>query len=122
MRISFDVDGTLICYQPGVPREMNRVPFPLRGWLHEPLRAGARDLLRELRSAGHEIWIYTTSLRSPFYMRAFLGCYGVRVAGVINDDINLKRVRRECGTTPVRITRRNCAFGTSLCTLTPATG
>lgn len=35
--ISFDLDDTLICYQPGTPREPNRVPRLLRPWFREPL-------------------------------------------------------------------------------------
>ena len=42
MRISFDLDDTLICYQPHVPRE----PPPSWAWRlviqDEPLRLGAR--------------------------------------------------------------------------------
>jgi len=83
MRISFDLDDTLICYQPGALHEPNRVPLLLRWWLHEPLRLGAAELLRDLGAAGHELWVYTTSFRHPRTVRWWLRCYGARVARVI---------------------------------------
>ena len=53
MRISFDLDDTLICYQPGVPQEKS-----LLAWLaREPLRLGAKALIRELQRSGHSVGI-----------------------------------------------------------------
>lgn len=93
MRISFDLDDLLICYQSYVPREPNRVPFFLRPWLEEPLRLGAMALLRELQAEGHEIWVYTTSLRESWRVRAWLRCYGVRVGRVLNGTDNEEALR-----------------------------
>jgi hypothetical protein len=55
MRISFDLDDTLICYRPGAVHE------PAPPWhrtlfsLGEPLRLGARELPRDLSAQGHEV-------------------------------------------------------------------
>lgn len=93
MRISFDLDDTLICYQPGVPRE------PSLSWLwrivvaDEPLRLGARALLRELSRLGHELNVYTTSYRNPTRVRLWLRGHGIRVREVINQDIHDRRLR-----------------------------
>jgi hypothetical protein len=84
MRISFDLDDTLICYQPGTLHEPNRAPRLLRWWAREPLRLGAADLMRELSAAGHELWVYTTSYRDPFAVRWWLRFHGVRVRYVVN--------------------------------------
>ena len=86
MWISFDLDDTLICYQPGSLYEPNRVPWWLRRWIREPLRLGARTLLRDLIAQGHEVWVYTTSNRPPREIAWWLWCYGVRVSGVINQS------------------------------------
>lgn len=94
MRISFDLDDTLICYQPGVPCESGL------SWLwrcvagDEPLRHGARSLLRRLRRRGWEVWVYTTSHRNPFAVRLWLWCHGVRVGRVINQDVHNRYLRR----------------------------
>jgi len=92
MRISFDLDDTLICYQPHVPCEPRRVPFLLRRWFDEPLRAGTIDLLSELTRRGWDIWIYTTSGRSERYMRWWLRFFGIRLGGVVNEYTHRRRV------------------------------
>lgn len=84
MRISFDLDDTLICYQAGALHEPNKVPWLLRPWVREPLRLGAAKLLRELAAAGHELWVYTTSYRDPWGVSLWLWSYGARVRRVIN--------------------------------------
>ncbi|MDY3559745.1 hypothetical protein R5W23_000903 [Gemmata sp. JC673] len=83
MRISFDLDDTLICYHDGARHDPNRVWRLLRGWLHEPLRSGAGALLREL-GRDHELWVYTTSYRDPRTVWWWLRCYGVRLGYVVN--------------------------------------
>lgn len=93
MRISFDVDDTLVCYQEGSVYEPDRVPWFLRPWFREPLRSGARDLMRELVRDGHEVWIYTTSLRAPAHMKWWLRCYGIPISGVVNDAIHMKYLK-----------------------------
>jgi hypothetical protein len=86
MRISFDIDDTLICYLPGSKYEPNRVPRLLRPWFDEPLRLGAVDLMRELRRLGCEIGVYTTSYRPPGHLRTWFRFYGVQIDFVINQD------------------------------------
>jgi hypothetical protein len=90
MRISFDVDDTLVL--PGVSdREVGPLPGLLQRWLCEPLRPGTRSLVRQLKERGWSVWIYTTSLRTPFQIRFWLLLHGITVEGVVNDD----RHRRE---------------------------
>jgi len=94
MRISFDLDDTLICYREGVPRE------PRLSWLRRlfvgdvPLRLGARALMQDLADRGCELWIYTTSNRDPKSLRRWFQYHGVLVAGVINQEIHDRRLRR----------------------------
>lgn len=83
MRISFDLDDTLICYQPGAQNEPNRVRWWLRWFAREPLRLGAVALLSEL-AREHELWVYTTSFRDPWGVYWWLRGYGVRVRRVVN--------------------------------------
>lgn len=112
MRISFDLDDTLICYGDGLPREP-RLPWHRRllGG-DEPLRRGARVLLNQLRDEGWELWIYTTSLRSPRVVRRWLRYHGIIVAGVVNQDVHeahLKSVLRDH-----RPSKNPAAFGIAL--------
>lgn len=85
MRISFDLDDTLICYGGDVPCEP-RLPLWWRLIARdEPLRLGTRRLAEELCRRGHELWIYTTSGRGERAVRYWLRLHGVRVAGVVNE-------------------------------------
>lgn len=87
MRISFDLDDTLICYLPGVPGEA-ALPWYWRALVRdEPLRRGARALTARLWEAGWEVWVYTTSHRHPAAVRWWLWCHGIRVDRVINQDV-----------------------------------
>lgn len=94
MRISFDLDDTLICYDPQVPREPNRVPFWAKRWHNEPLRLGAVELFRELRAQGHSLHIYTTSLRQPRQVKRWLRFYKIEVESVINQELHERVVGR----------------------------
>lgn len=101
MRISFDIDDTLICYDAATPCEPSRVPHLLRHWFREPLRLGTPDLMNELSRRGCRIWIYTTSLRSPGHLKSWLWFYGIRVDGVVNGDRHRRlelsgRIPRHC--------------------------
>ena len=82
MRISFDIDDTLILY--------NRQDSPSNKLLDgEYLRDGTILLLKEL-SKKHELWIYTTSFRSPFLVKFYFWLKGVKIKRVINQDIHNK--------------------------------
>ena len=84
MRISFDLDDTLICHGGTVPCE-RRLSWLLRAWLGgEPLRRGAVALAATLRADGHELWVYTTSHRNARRVRRWLRVHGVRVDRVVN--------------------------------------
>src|SRR5690242_19329468 len=92
MRISFDLDDTLICYDPAVPCENSRVPWLLRHWFKEPLREGAVALMRDLATRGCRICVFTTSYRSPRQVKWWLRFYGVHVETVINQQAYRKHV------------------------------
>jgi hypothetical protein len=94
MRIAFDLDDTLI---PGA------LPFATEPWPRsllarwfctEPIRLGTVQLFRDIRHAGHEIWLYTTSQRSPLQTLLSFYCHGAPVRKVINADIHRRRMAR----------------------------
>lgn len=84
IRISFDIDDTLACQLEHAPVEQSRLPGFIHRWLGEPLRRGTRDLTRELRRQGCSIWVYTSSGRTPAYIRRWLLLHGIHVDGVVN--------------------------------------
>jgi hypothetical protein len=84
MRISFDVDDTLVC-DPSVPTEQ-MVPWWGRWWYPEPLRQGTRELMLHLLAGGHQLWIYTTSYRPARYLRGWFRSFGVPLYGVVNQQ------------------------------------
>jgi len=83
MRIAFDLDRTLIP-APGSTMAVERLGVLARTVSREPIRAGAPRLLGALRGRGHEIWLYTTSYRSPARLRLWFAAFGVRLDGVVN--------------------------------------
>ncbi|MDB6064410.1 MAG: hypothetical protein JWR26_618 [Pedosphaera sp.] len=86
MRISFDIDETLVCRHTDVPNEVGRLPLFLHRRLAEPLRRGTRTLIQQLRQQGWHIWIYTSSARTKFHIWLWLFLYGIRVDGIINEQ------------------------------------
>jgi len=85
MRIAFDLDGTVVPMSAGqFPALPSR--WPWRAVFRERLRDDTITLMRELRGQGHEVWIYTSSLRPIGYIRLwFLSCR-VSLSGVINAE------------------------------------
>ncbi len=87
MRISFDMDDTLV---PGDAPGRARAECTLLSG--DRLRNGSLTLLREL-ARDHELWIYTTSLRSPWQVKLGLRLKGVRIAKVITEIEHLQMLR-----------------------------
>jgi hypothetical protein len=95
MRIAFDLDDTMIPSHS----ELFAVEKP-RGLLgrlfaQEHLRHGTAELLRSLTRQGCDLWVYTTSLRSPRAIRALFRWYGVRLGGAINQEVHWDWLRRQ---------------------------
>lgn len=84
MRVSFDIDDTLVC-GPSVPTEQF-VPRWSRWRYPEMLRRGTRSLMGELVGRRCRIWIYTTSYRPPRHLRGWFRAVGVPIEGVVNQD------------------------------------
>lgn len=101
MTISFDLDDTLIPGTKTFETESRNLIQKLTGI--ERIRKGTIHLFRELRSRGHNIYIYTTSLRPTLKARLIFFSYGIPVDRVINQrchDRKLKENRRRCSKFP----------------------
>lgn len=93
MRISFDLDDTLFVYHETheVEKEMK---FPFNLFFKDCLRKGAVDLIKRLKSQGHEIYIYTTSFRSLGYIKGYFRKYKIKLDGVINGAVHEAQVQK----------------------------
>jgi hypothetical protein len=109
MRIAFDIDGTLTPLGDGQFSSVH-LPFPMRMVFREPLREGAIQLMRELHADGHDLWIYTSSLRSKSYIYLWFLLFGIRLGGAINGDTHSSAVRDR----PARPSKFPPAFGIDL--------
>jgi len=85
MRVSFDLDDTLILHGRDTETEPGRFPLFIHRRLCEPLRSGTIALTLELQRRGCSIWIYTTSGRKPSSIRLWLWMHGIRIDGIVND-------------------------------------
>jgi hypothetical protein len=112
MRISFDIDDTLVWRETAMPREAGLLPTPIHQWLTEPLRRGTRTLFRQLHQHGCSIWIYTSSLRTPFHIWLWLRLHGIRIDGIVNDDRHRRELSR-CNFAPP-LSKYPPAFGIDL--------
>jgi FMN phosphatase YigB (HAD superfamily) len=88
MVISFDLDDTLI---PGTKQfatiERN---FLQKLWGVEKIRTGTIQLMKACQAQGHQVYIYTTSYRTPRKIWWMFYLYGIKVDKIINQDIHNK--------------------------------
>jgi hypothetical protein len=93
MRVAFDLDNTLIRNNFPFPLAIADKPFFQKLLRTEPLREGLPELFAFCQQQQWEVWIYTTSYRSPFYIRQMLWVYGLRPDGIINQTRHTQHVR-----------------------------
>jgi hypothetical protein len=82
MTISFDLDDTLIPGTKTFSVEKRNLLQEILGI--EPIRVGTIGLMKQLKSQGHSICIYTTSFRTPHLIRMTFMSYGISLHQVIN--------------------------------------
>jgi hypothetical protein len=112
MRIAFDIDDTLIPTQPGTFATGWPQGLVGRLFAQEPLRTGTAPLMRTLTTEGWELCVYTTSLRTPSYLRGLFWCYGVRIRDVVNQDRHWRWLAKQSGRN--RCSKYPPAFGFDL--------
>lgn len=112
MRISFDLDDTLICSDKNLPHEKDFLAFLFKFWFPERLRLGTVTLIKQLIASNHTIWLYTSSNRSTKYLRFWFTLYGIKLEGIINSEIHQRMI--ECGMAPKGTSKYPPAFGIDL--------
>ncbi|WP_211339455.1 hypothetical protein [Hymenobacter perfusus] len=107
VRLAFDLDNTLIRNNYLFPLEQPRWPLLARLFGGEGLRQGIVQAARFCRAQGWEVWVYTTSYRSAWYIRRLFWLHGIRLDGVVNQQWHDRHVR-------VRCTKHPPTFGINL--------
>ncbi|MBC8085005.1 MAG: hypothetical protein H7Z21_17550 [Hymenobacter sp.] len=107
MRIAFDLDNTLIRCGYDFPLERPRRRFWAKLLGGEPLRQGVVELAVYCRRRNWDVWVYTTSYRSKWYIRKLFWLHGIRLAGVVNQQRHNRDVT-------VRCTKHPPSFGITL--------
>lgn len=96
MKISFDIDNTLVPYSDEFEMEQNTSILNLL--IKEKLRVGTKKLFNKLEDDKHEIWIYTTSFRPIWKLKVLFAKYGLYPKGFINQKINQTTLKRNNST------------------------
>lgn len=98
MRVSFDLDEVLFVSAKTHKTEPALI-FPLNHIFRERLRLGTPKLIKTLQKMDYEVWVYTSSFRSEFYIKTLFFLYGIRFDGIVNGSRHLKEVQRQNKTT-----------------------
>jgi len=94
--ISFDLDDTLI---PGTKRfDTERQSLLHKIFGLETLRIGTVELIKELQSKEHKIYIYTTSFRSTTRIWWTFFLYGIKLDKIINQTVHERTLREKART------------------------
>jgi hypothetical protein len=92
MRIAFDLDSTLIPSGNEFETEKHLKFFTAKLIGGVELRKGTRDIFNYYKTQKWETWIYTTSFRSPFYIKKLFWLNGIALNGIVNQKRHIKEV------------------------------
>jgi len=93
MRIAFDLDNTLIRCNYDFPLERPRRNKWVKLLGGEMLRQGITELVGYCRQHNWEVWVYTTSYRSAWYIRKLFWLHAVWLDGVVNQARHTREVK-----------------------------
>lgn len=96
MRIAFDLDNTLIRCGYGFPLERPQRANLAKFLGGESLQQGVKEIADYCRVRGWEVWVYTTSYRSAWYIRKLFWLHGIWLDGVINQSRHRREVQASC--------------------------
>lgn len=100
MRIAFDLDNTLIRCGHDFALETPKHRLLARLLGGEGLRRGIVELCRYCRAQNWEVWVYTTSYRSAWYIRRLFWLHGIGLDGIVNQARHRQEVRASCSKHP----------------------
>lgn len=92
LRVAFDLDDTLII--PNSKRVEKIVQYKLLSKIFkvEKLRLSTKEIFKFFEEENCELWIYTTSYRSVRYIKWLFLVHGIKLNGIVNQEIHKKNV------------------------------
>jgi hypothetical protein len=84
MKIAFDLDSTLIPNGDEFETEKHLKTLFSILFGGEKLRKGTREIFDFCKKQNWETWIYTTSFRSPLYIKKIFWLNDIKLNGIIN--------------------------------------
>jgi hypothetical protein len=103
LKISFDLDDTLICKGVNAPQDIPKYPWLCRVLFDESLRKGTTELFQWLTNEGCRVGIYTTSYRSTRYIKSLFWCYGIKLNFIVNQYIHERCFANELNMVPSKV-------------------
>ena len=101
MKIAFDLDNTLIPNGSDFRTEEPQRKFLAKLLGGERLRIGTKEIFEHCQSRQWQTWIYTTSFRTPAYIRMIFWLYGIKLDGVINQKKHSESVKNGASKYPL---------------------
>jgi len=95
MRIAFDLDDTLISSRDDFLIEKAKYQVLAKMFHVEHLRKGTASIFNFCQKNKIETWIYTTSFRSILYIYFLFWLNGIKLQGVVNQDIHNKKAKNK---------------------------
>ncbi len=92
IRIAFDLDDTLIIQNAGYVEKIVQYKLLTKIFKVEKLRLGTKEIFQFFEEENCELWIYTTSYRSIRYIKWLFLVHGIKLNGIVNQDIHKKNV------------------------------
>ncbi len=92
LRVAFDLDDTLIIPNSEYTEEIFQYKLLAQIFKVEKLRLGTKEIFHFFEEENCELWIYTTSFRSIRYIKWLFLVHGIKLNGIVNQEIHNKNV------------------------------
>ncbi|MBL0263143.1 MAG: HAD family hydrolase [Leptospiraceae bacterium] len=92
LRVAFDLDDTLILPNSEFTEEISQYKLLTKIFKAENLRLGTKEIFHFFEKENCERWIYTTSYRSVKYIKWLFLVHGIKLHGIVNQEIHNKNV------------------------------
>jgi len=92
LKVAFDLDDTIILPNSEYTEEISQYKLLAKIFKVEKLRLGTKEIFNFFEEENCELWIYTTSYRSIRYIKWLFLVHGIKLNGIVNQEIHKKNV------------------------------